>query len=370
MILFKNIIVFFYIFLIFNIYQKIKLFVSWFESYIDFKKNKNNLQYIIKTKLRLLKYNKKKIYPKISIIIPIYNRQRYLLRCITNIQNQIFNEIEIIFVDDCSIDNSNKNIEEYIKKDKRIILLKNKINKGTFINRNIGVLYSKGKYIIFCDPDDILSKNILNICYKNAEKYNYELVRYMTSLNLNKNNLELIENKPKNKKELKLYLFYRNNKLDFYEFNIWNKFIKKIVYIRALNSLNNYALNLYLTYGEDFFLNYFLYKEANSFIFLKKIGYYYIKNSISITENLFSKSYLLTKFRLFIFESFFKNTKNNKYEKDIINLLINRYFRDFKHLVNNPNYYSFLNSNFINIYLKNKFINNENKYIFQKIYKF
>ena len=56
-------------------------------------------------------------------------------------------------------------------------MLRNIINKGTFKSRNIGSLYSKGKYAIFPDPDDILSQNIINLCYRYAKKYKYEVIR-------------------------------------------------------------------------------------------------------------------------------------------------------------------------------------------------
>jgi len=134
--------------------------------------------------LNLAKKNKtKKIFkkinaPKISIISPLYNNDRYLMRFLNNIQHQNFINLEIILIDDCSKDNSIKIIEEYKKCDKRIILIKNKINRGTFISRNLGVLFSNGKYLIIPDPDDILSRNILNNCYKYAEKYNYEIIRF------------------------------------------------------------------------------------------------------------------------------------------------------------------------------------------------
>ena len=64
-------------------------------------------------------------------------------------------------IDDCSEDNSVKVIEEYQRKDERIILIKNKRNKGTLISRNLGALNSRGEYLIFPNPDDIISKNII-----------------------------------------------------------------------------------------------------------------------------------------------------------------------------------------------------------------
>ena len=87
-------------------------------------------------KNEILLINKKKQFekiekPKISIISPVHNREKYILRFLRSIQNQDFKDIEIIFVDDYSKDNSVKLIEEYQKTDKRIVLLKNKNNKGT-----------------------------------------------------------------------------------------------------------------------------------------------------------------------------------------------------------------------------------------------
>ena len=101
-----------------------------------------------------------------------------------SIQYQKFNDLEIILVDDCSSDNSIEKIKIFKKKDERIILIKNKKNKGTFISRNLGALYAKGKYIIIPDPDDIISENILLLCYNYAEKYKYELIRFNKIKNL------------------------------------------------------------------------------------------------------------------------------------------------------------------------------------------
>lgn len=94
--------------------------------------------------------------PKISIIIPIYNSQNLIFQIVKSIQFQSLKDIEIIFIDDCSSDNTNEIILELQKKDQRIILLKNKKNKGPFYSRNKGALFSRGEYIQFVDSDDIL----------------------------------------------------------------------------------------------------------------------------------------------------------------------------------------------------------------------
>ena len=148
-----------------NIRSNLKKFISFVESNISFKKNDLFFKFCVNIGNEKIKELGKKHIPKISIICPVYNRHRYLLRFLKGIQFQTFNDLEILFVDDNSLDNSSKLIEQCIQKDKRISLIKNKKNKGTFINRNLGGLYSKGTYIILPDPDDILSKNNLKILH-------------------------------------------------------------------------------------------------------------------------------------------------------------------------------------------------------------
>ena len=123
--------------------------------------------------------NKKKFKrienPKVSIISAIYNSENFILRFLRSIQNQLFIDIEIIFIDDHSDDNSTLIVEKYKKDDERIILIKNKKNKGTLISRNIGALKAKGEFFIFPDPDDMLSADILSLCYKISKRYNYNI---------------------------------------------------------------------------------------------------------------------------------------------------------------------------------------------------
>ena len=104
---------------------------------------------------------KKNLNPKFSIIIPVYNQEKYIKRVLRSIQNQSYKNIEIIFVDDASEDNSVKEIQKYQTKDKRIILIRHKINKGTLVTRNDGASISQGEYITFIDPDDLFYENIL-----------------------------------------------------------------------------------------------------------------------------------------------------------------------------------------------------------------
>ena len=271
--------------------------------------------------------------PKISIISPIYNREKFISRFIRSVQKQSFKEMEIIFVDDNSIDNSAKLIEKYKKEDKRIILIRNKKNRGTFATRNLGVLISKAKYIMIPDPDDIISKEIIRICYIYGEKYHYDLIRFNMYLGNGKVANEAFDKSQKRRPiyqpELSTYTFYGNNELEMIDFYIANKFIRKKVYIESLNSLNNYYLNMHMTFMEDTLMNYILHRKAKSFYFLKNIGYKYKRTSESITQKLFILSQMRLK-SIFIYLKFiFEFSKNIKYEKDIINLRLTNMLKNF-----------------------------------------
>jgi glycosyltransferase involved in cell wall biosynthesis len=312
---------------------------------------------------------------KISIISPIYNRERFIFRFLTSIQFQDFSDIEIILVDDCSIDNSVKLIEDYKKKDERIILIKNKNNKGTFVARNIGVLYAKGKYVILPDPDDILLKSIIRFCYNNAEKYNYEIIRftryYGNEKIANAKYVQKLGNKPVYYPLLSTNIFYGYGELEMIDFNINDKFIKTQTYIKALNCLNNFYFNMHIIFMEDQLMNYILLTIAKSFYFSKRIGYYYLNNEMSITKNINKITKTRIKFIFIYLKMVFEYSKNTKYAKDMLNLLFTHLNKQFNIENNLANLSSKEDLNFyndiINLYLNCKFITNENKYYFNHL---
>lgn len=112
--------------------------------------------------------NKKEL--KVSIIIPVFNAERYLSDCLNSIVSQSMKEIEILCIDDGSIDNSKYIIKENEEKDFRIKYYEYGTNRGQAYARNFGLNLAKGKYIFFMDADDMLSeKNTLELLYNTAE---------------------------------------------------------------------------------------------------------------------------------------------------------------------------------------------------------
>ena len=113
----------------------------------------------------------------ISIIIPIYNAERYLKRCLDSICDQSYKNLEIILVNDGSTDNSLQICEEYKRKDYRIEIL-NKKNEGVSIARNLGIDIAKGRYILFVDCDDWLEPNLCEKSISMIEKENVKVLTF------------------------------------------------------------------------------------------------------------------------------------------------------------------------------------------------
>lgn len=105
--------------------------------------------------------------PKVSIIVPVYNVEKYLRKCIDSLVNQTLNDIEIICINDGSTDKSLKILKEYKNKDSRIILL-NQENSGQSVARNRGIEIAKGEYLGFVDPDDWIDLDYYEKLYNAA----------------------------------------------------------------------------------------------------------------------------------------------------------------------------------------------------------
>ena len=104
----------------------------------------------------------------ISVIVPVYNVEKYLEECLDSIQNQTYSDIEVILVNDGSLDNSKDICEKYCKEDNRFKLI-NQANQGQSVARNHGVAASTGEFIAFVDSDDIIRQDYLEV-----------LIRYMS----------------------------------------------------------------------------------------------------------------------------------------------------------------------------------------------
>lgn len=111
---------------------------------------------------------------KVSVIIPVYNVEKYLEECIESVLKQTYKNLEIILVDDGSKDNSGNICDEYAKKDERIKVI-HKTNGGLSDARNAGIDIAKGEYITFLDSDDFIEEDMYEFLVKNIEKANADI---------------------------------------------------------------------------------------------------------------------------------------------------------------------------------------------------
>lgn len=113
----------------------------------------------------------------ISIIVPVYNVEQYLSKCLNSLVNQTYKDIEIICVNDGSLDNSIKILDDYAQKDSRIKVI-DKENEGVSIARNIALKESSGEYIMFVDSDDWIDLNTCETAVNTAKEFNADVVMW------------------------------------------------------------------------------------------------------------------------------------------------------------------------------------------------
>lgn len=127
------------------------------------------------TNIKTLKKADLKFEPKVSVVVPVYNVEKYLKQCLNSIANQTLKEIEIICVDDGSSDNSLQILQDFAVKDNRFtIIAQEHLMAGTA--RNNGRNHAKGQYLSFLDSDDFFEENMLQVMYQKAVATNSDIV--------------------------------------------------------------------------------------------------------------------------------------------------------------------------------------------------
>ena len=301
--------------------------------------------------------------PKITIIITIYNQKEFIKTIYSCIQNQSLKDLEIIFVDDNSIDESFKQINELMKEDRRIEYIKNPKNKGQFYSRYLGIKKAKGDYILIIDPDDLLLNNILKKSYEFAKYYDLDIIHYYHMKgNYSKNVLR--------KMNFTGIFFNEQVKNIFYNCSyryLWDKLIKKDIYIKSIEFIKPKYRNSRIIIHNDEVACYGVFRVAKSYGVLEEIGYFYNReNSKSITKFNYKPENINGRFNtLFtIMEYYFEQSDNNTFEKtmggyNFFELRIrNIYSRKIKYLTNGFNYINTI----IDLYLNSSLFNNKQKY--------
>lgn len=212
---------------------------------------------------------------KISIIVPVYNIEKYIERCLDSILNQTYKNIEIIFVDDGSNDNSGRLLDCYKIKDDRIRVI-HKQNGGVTSARIRGIKEATGDWIGFVDGDDVIDSDMFSFLMKNALKYDADISHCGYKIVFEDNRVHYFYN-------TKSIIIQDNIKgiKDLLEGTIvepalWNKLYKKELF-------DNFSIDTTIKINEDLLMNYYLFKKAKRSVFNDQCKYSYFvrKNSSS-----------------------------------------------------------------------------------------
>ena len=210
----------------------------------------------------------------ISIIVPVYNTEKYLDRCITSIVGQIFQDIEILLINDGSTDNSLEILRKYAYKDNRIRIIDQK-NKGLSATRNAGIKLANGVYILHVDSDDWIEPDMCEALYKKAKQYGADMVTSHVYFDYpNKTVLKKEPYKEENNFNEFLLTFTTKRGIN----SVCNKLIKRDLYI--LNDIEHYED---ISLGEDSSALLRLIVFARTIVAVNKAFYHYDIKPSSMT---------------------------------------------------------------------------------------
>lgn len=229
------------------------------------------------------------VTPEISIIVPVYNVEKYINRCLKTIQNQTFTDFEVLIINDGTKDNSAAIAQKFCDTDKRFFLY-HKTNGGLSDSRNYGLEKAKGNYVVFIDSDDYLDKNYLKVlhdeCINNDADMSYCRFNY-SIFNLVNMKMPISAKKEVLKKRDALNILIRDNFLHSYA---WNKMYKRSLFTE--NKITYPSI-----YFEDIATSGRLLFHANKLAVSDKYLYYYLKRTNSIMSTMNAKKindYLLS----------------------------------------------------------------------------
>lgn len=234
----------------------------------------------------------------VSVIIPVYNVQEYLKRCLNSVINQSYSNIEIIIVNDGSTDNSNEICKNFESKDKRIKLI-NKENEGLSLARKTGFNNAKGEYILFIDSDDFINEEYLENMMKQIKDCDVILANVIYSYDDYKRELvsNLDEKNSYSSKAIIKKMILNKEIKDFTWGNLYKKELIKEEYFTASRVF------------EDIEFTHRVILNSNKIGYSKKSIYNYVQRQNSLLASGFNES----KLHLFKATEFMINNINKKY---------------------------------------------------------
>jgi glycosyltransferase involved in cell wall biosynthesis len=249
---------------------------------------------------------------KVSILIPVYNVSNYIEHCAHSIFSQTFQDIEFIFVDDCTPDDSisiiKKVLEKYPQRKSQVKFIHHTENKGIGATRNSAFKASSGKYILYIDSDDYIEKEMVELLYDKIQTDMAEIAVCDFFVEQAKGSKIIVDNIYESKEKNLQCVIEAKNSLS----SLVNKLITAELFSRCKMIPDG------LNYGEDRLLMMQLYFYAKKIVKVNRPLYHYVNNTHSISHSISERHYENTLLRWRLIEEFY--IEHNVYEKykDII----------------------------------------------------
>ena len=215
--------------------------------------------------------------PKISVIIPVYNVEKYIKRCLDSLLNQTFKDFEVVVVNDATPDQSMVFVEDFLKKWEKVTIVEHEKNMGLMWTRRTGYQAAKGDYFVFLDSDDWLPDNALEIFQKEIIKTNADIVCGAYTIMNDEGPVNIKQNQLNygNTSEAVCKSMLKNE----FSHCIWGK-----IFNADLFRLYKYDTFKNFTNGEDGLLFYQLLQNAKQIVSLPESVYFYYRNLMSSTN--------------------------------------------------------------------------------------
>lgn len=257
---------------------------------------------------------------KVSVIIPIYKVEKYIARCIHSLMRQTLQDVEYIFVNDCTPDDSirilNDVVENYPYRKNRVKVISHERNKGLPSARNTGLLNAAGEYIFHCDSDDWIEINMLEELYVMAMKNNADIVWCDWFLSFMKKERYMKQPKFVTSDEALKGILVGEMK-----YNVWNKLVK-----RALYTNNSIVFPDGHGMGEDMTMIR-LFAYAQKVAYVPQAFYHYVKLNGEAFTNTYSEQHLIDiYYNANLVKTFLEERYGNRIEKEIAYFMLNTKF--------------------------------------------
>jgi len=270
--------------------------------------------------------------PKVSVIIPVFNSEQYLVECVESVLNQTFRDIEIIFVDDGSTDKSFNILNRYKIKDKRIILL-TQDNSGQSAARNRALDCAHGEYVYFLDSDDYIEPNLIEECVKILDTADAGLVCFNTEVIGDETSRLYKRAKKYALLKLSGLLPLSGEVLDTLNIYLWNKMFRMEIIKR-----NELRFPVGLNYEDICFSKSYFLHAPKVYLDMRRLYHYRVHSGSVMSKTYKDKDSILDHFRNWhcILDNFAKDKDLFEKNKDILEKWFWDYYFMTKKLLKTP----------------------------------